>query len=166
MVTERINEAIAILEKQEVSFECSGPKSIELIKKAEEILGCKLPESYCYFLEKLGNFHIGSFCIFGLLNNEINNVATSGFVWGVLNDRERFKQPKHLITLEDDLGDGAAYALDLSQMNDENECPVVIWPIGGYETTPVLEIVAPDFGTWFLNEVKEQIRWKQEDSNS
>lgn len=117
-----------------------------------------------FFLEKLGDFGIGSFCVFGLLNNEINDVANSGFVWGVLNDRERFKQPNHLINLEDDLGDGSAYALDLSQMNNDKECPVVIWPIGGYETTPILEVVAPDFGTWFLEKVKERINWKQEDS--
>ena len=51
-------------------------------------------------------------------------------------------------------------------MNAENECPVVIWPIGGYEMTPVLEIAAPDFGTWFLDEIKEQVKWKEEDCHA
>lgn len=76
---------------------------------------------------------------------------------GSLNDRVKFRRPYHLITLSE-IGEGSEYALDLSQMNAANECPVVIWPIGGYEMTPVLEVVAPDFGTWFLEMVKEQIK--------
>lgn len=141
------------------------PADNSLIKEAENIVGITLPNSYRKFIEEFGFGGVGSLLVPGIRCSSVNELKSTGFVWGILNDRLNFSYPNHIITL-DEVGDGSYYALDLSQMNDENECPVVIWPIGGYETTPVLEIVAPDFGTWFLNEVKEQIRWKQEDSNS
>lgn len=162
MSVQSVIEAIDLLREKKMDFECSGAKSVKLISEAETILNCKLPESYHYFLEKLGNFYTKGFFIYGLLNDEIGNVTNSGFVWGVLNDRRNFQFPDHIITLDDDRGDGSAYALDLSQMNKNNECPVVIWPLNGYEDTPVLEIISPDFGTWFLEQVQEQIKLKKE----
>ncbi len=162
MSVQSVIQAIDLLRKKKIDFECSGVKSVKLINEAEKILNCKLPEGYRYFLEKLGNFYTKGFFIYGFLNNEAENISNSGFVWGVLNDRRNFQFPDHIITLDDDRGDGSTYTLDLSQMNESNECPVVIWPLNGYEDTPVLEIVAPDFGTWFLEQVQEQIKRKIE----
>jgi hypothetical protein len=36
--------------------------------------------------------------------------------------------------------------------------------VGGYDETPELEVVAPDFGTWFYDQVMEQIKRHQETS--
>ena len=49
-------------------------------------------------------------------------------------------------------------------MNEEGECPIVSWPLGGYEETPVLEVVAEDFGKFFLDMVEQQIEYEKESS--
>lgn len=162
-----IEEAVKlIINNFDVSeYAIDGIYTDEEIKYAEQILHLVFPKSYKEFLKKYGSVEVKSLDVMGLSRYNHQNSGYGGVVWNTLNDRNKFSIPNDIIKLEH-IGDGSYYALDLSQMNDENECPVVIWPIGGYETAPVLEIVAPDFGTWFLNEVKEQIRWKQEDSNS
>ncbi|MGL5784474.1 MAG: SMI1/KNR4 family protein, partial [Alphaproteobacteria bacterium] len=85
----------------------------------------------------------------------------TGVVWLNLENRVNFNQPAHLIEV-DSVGEGTTYCLDTSQMNESGECPVVAWPLGGYEETPVLEIVSEDFGKFFLDRVEEQIALKTE----
>ena len=164
MTFQRVDEAIELIinnfDPSEYSID--GQYSDEEVENAEKILSITFPRSYREFLKKHGNVDVKSLDVMGLSRYNYQNSGYGGLVWCTLKNREDFSQPKHIITIEH-MGDGSYYALDLSQMNDDNECPVVVWPIGGYETTPVLEVVAPDFGSWFLDEVKERIQWKQED---
>ena len=165
MTFQKFDEAIELIINNFDSSEYSldGQYSDEEVENAEKILGITFPRSYREFLKKHGHVDVKSLDVMGLSRYNYQNSGYGGLVWSTLNGRNNLSQPNNIITLEH-IGDGSYYALDLSQMNDDNECPVVIWPVGGYEMTPVLEIVAPDFGTWFLEEVKEQIQWKQEDS--
>ena len=160
MSLDNLNKALYLIKNNFSGDEVTGGKPTDnyLIKEAENILGIALPNSYRKFIEEFGFGGPGSLLIPGIRCTSVNELQSTGFVWGALNDRLNFSQPNHIVTLDDDRGDGSAYALDLSQMNAENECPVVIWPLGGYEDTPVLEIVAPDFGTWFLKQVQEEIK--------
>ncbi|MBP9878438.1 MAG: SMI1/KNR4 family protein [Alphaproteobacteria bacterium] len=140
-----------------------GPLSIQTIDSAEKILEVKFPESYKAFLLILGcgNFSYKEFN--GLVRDEIfsnTNLGAAGslnIVWHQLKNRAEYNLPLQIIQIYH-LGDGSYYALDLSQMNAEGECPVVYWPLDGYEATPKLEIVAKDFGEFFLNMVLEEIK--------
>ena len=160
-----VDEAVRLIRNNFNSSEYSldGHYSDEEVESAEKILNIKFPKSYREFLKKYGSVEVRSLEIMGLSRDNYQNSGYGDVVWVTLNDRGNFSQPNHIIKLEH-LGDGSYYALDLSQMNNDNECPVVVWPIGGYEMTPVLEVVAPDFGTWFLDMVKERIKWKEEES--
>ncbi len=158
----KINNAINLLKNNNVVYDFSGEKSGQIIQKVEEMLEVKFPNSYNYFLKKLGYFSLGDFAVYGIISDSSKNIKNTGIVYGVLNDRENFAVPHHMINFFD-IGNGDSYALDLSQMNEEGECPVVVWPIGGYEATPVLEVVAPDFGKFFLDMVEEQIKRKVEE---
>ena len=112
------------------------------------------PKSYIEYLCEFGFFRLNDMMPTGIVDED--KLLTTGLGW-IITRNSQLGVPKNIIQL-DEIGDGSYYALDLSQMNDDEECPVVVWPVGGYDETPELEIVAPDFGTWFLEQVEEQIR--------
>lgn len=136
-----------------------------VIDELEYKLNVHLPISYKLFLSDFGFGGAQSYLISGLRTHKQDEVLTTGIGWKTTHLRTNFNLPHHIIPISD-IGDGSYYALDLSQMNADHECPVVVWPIGGYDETPELEIVAPDFGTWFLEQVEEQIRQHNEQNQS
>lgn len=139
-----------------------GEKSIDLIEAAENILGVKFPETYKTFIKERGFGGPRAALIPGIISDKVEDLTTTGVVWRNLKNRKDFSHPNHLIILYD-VGEGTKYCLDTSQMNQSAECPVVVWPIFGYEATPVLEIEAEDFGKFFLNMVQEEIEDKNDD---
>ena len=153
-----INLAEKFFTKQENAFSTKKPPL--LVDTAEQILGVKFPLTYRTFVETKGHGGPGNVFIPGIFENDLNKIKDSGVVWGVLEDRNGLGYPMHLIKLYD-VGEGTTYCLDTSQMNEEGECPVVAWPLGGYEETPVLEVVAEDFGKFFLDMVHRQIEYKK-----
>ncbi|CAO5682423.1 MAG: hypothetical protein HEEMFOPI_01667 [Holosporales bacterium] len=156
MSTNDLYNAFRELDYHNIVYDISGKKSYNTIDEVEKIINYKLPATYKIFLIEKGNFFMLGFLTYGIISNEIEKVVDSGLLYAILEDRKAFNIPENILYLEE-IGDGSYYALDLSQMNEEQECPVVIWPVGGYEETPELEIVAPDFGTWFYDQVMQQI---------
>lgn len=157
------NEAVKLINQYSINIYINKCKNIEFIKDAENYLNIKLPDSYKNFLEIYGFLSFGGQEIYGLIDNDFINSEVLDAFWLTMDFRKEFDLPHHIILISD-IGDGSYYALDLTQMNDEQECPVVIWPVGGYDETPELEIVAPDFGTWFYDQVMEQIKRHQKPS--
>ncbi len=157
-----LQKAVVLIKDNFTKEECvfSTPKSAQLIKLAEKKLAINFPLTYCDFIKKYGFGGPGGLIISGLRTDHPDEIKTTGVVWKNLNKREQLKQPNHLIEIES-VGDGTTYCLDTSQMNEEGECPVVAWPLGGYEETPVLEVVAEDFGKFFLDMVQRQIEYKK-----
>jgi hypothetical protein len=149
------HKALGLISNTNIAIRNSGGCS-ELVKPAEKYLGVFFPKSYKEFIKDYGYVSFGGLEIYGIIDADFVNSSVPDVVWLNYSNRVDFGQPANIIVISD-LGDGSYYALDLSQMNDKEECPVVIWPIGGYEATSKLEVVAPDFGTWFLEKVKEQI---------
>ncbi len=139
----------------------SGSTDESLINEAEKTLGLKFSKTYQAFLKKYGYGGVNSFDIDGVTEYKFDGTNYGGVVWSTINSRENNDYPHYLVPIYS-VGEGTTYCLDTSQMNAEGECPVVAWPLGGYETTPVLEVVAPDFGTFFLNLVQREIEWKKE----
>ena len=134
-----------------------------MVPHLEKTLHISLPKSFKYFIKDFGFGGPKSIMISGIRTNNKEEVLSTGIGWKIEKFRTEFDLPHHIILISD-IGDGSYYALDLSQMNDKQECPVVVWPVGGYDETPELEIVAPDFGTWFLEQVEEQIRRHKRDA--
>lgn len=158
MIKTNLSVAFELLHQHKLWDSCGffGEVSSSIISVAEKILELKFPNSYRLFIEQVGSGGPGSAFIPGVLTNDVAKLKEGGIVWGVLKRRTSLQFPYHLIRLYD-VGEGTTYCLDTSQMNGEGECPVVAWPVGGYEETPVLEIVAPDFGTFFLDLVKREL---------
>ena len=164
-----LDEAFRLIEENfhEDELDFSGKQSLSTIESAEKVLGYKFPHSYRVFLEKYGCGGIDGMELYGLIEDEefsvenIPFVAVPNMVWTTLKRNRDFGHPLYLLIIYN-IGEGSTYCLDTSQMNDEGECPVVVWPIGGYEQTPILEIIAEDFGAFFLDMVKQEIAYKQE----
>lgn len=133
-----------------------------LIKQAEKILDLKFPLSYKTFIRKVGHGGPGAAFMPGIYTDSLDELKSGGIVYGVLNDRKTLNYPDYLIGIYD-VGEGTTYCLDTSQIGQDGECPVVAWPIGGYEETPILKIVSKDFGEFFLKKVEEQIQNKKDE---
>ena len=132
----------------------------EIIEKAEKYLDIVFPKTYQKFIKTYGYISLGGQEIYGVLNDEFINSGIPNAIWLTYNNRKDFNFPHHLIPIYD-VGEGTTYCLDTSQINAEGECPVVAWPIDGYEATPVLEIVAEDFGKFFLDMVQQEVDYKK-----
>ncbi|MGL5720593.1 MAG: SMI1/KNR4 family protein [Alphaproteobacteria bacterium] len=143
------------------------PKTQKIIDSAEKILNINFSDTYKKFLKKYGAGGIGFFEIYGIVKNEefyienLPHITVPDAVWTTIKLHEKFEHPLFLLIIYN-VGEGTKYCLDTSQMNASGECPVVAWPLGGYEETPVLEIVAEDFGEFFLDRVAKQIALKTE----
>ena len=161
MSIKNLDEAFRLIEENFDEDEClfSGATNEKLILQSEHALGLSFPHTYRKYVQIKGFGGPGSLLISGVRARQLNEVESTGVVWLNIDARKDLAQPHHLIQIEE-IGNGDTYCLDTSQMNEEGECPVVVWPIGGYEQTPILEIVAEDFGAFFLNMIKREIDYK------
>lgn len=169
MSLENLEKAFQLIENNFTEEEKSRCQSfsLETIKRAESFLNIKFPASYREFLKKYGYGDFGGLEIYGLTKEEKFNIESKpiiprpNIVWMTVQYNLDFKHPLYLLIIYE-LGEGTKYCLDLSQMKGD-ECPVVVWPIFGYENNPKLEIIAQDFGDFLLEMVEDEIRYRQEE---
>lgn len=131
-----------------------GPKQLILIEQAESLLSVKFPETYRQFILEFGAGGIGSFEIFGIVQNDINHhdylyIDVVGFT---LKARQEWNLPNYLIPIYD-LGDGEMFCLDL-KVNVGDEAKVVGFTPGYSNATQSLDVVAEDFGKLFLDLIR------------
>lgn len=134
----------------------------QLLNLCIKTLSITIPVSYKAFLSNLGYFSKAGFEVYGIVDEDYIDSSIPDVIWFNLSNRKEFNQPNHILCISD-IGDGSYYALDLSQMNDQCECPVVVWPVGGYDATPTLEIVAPSFGDWFKEMIEIQLNEQEQE---
>lgn len=160
-----IDKALRILEENPNLIKSSkGHIDKELIEKAEMFLDIKFPSSYKKFLTHYGFLSLGGDEIYGIIDDNFTDSSVPDAIWLTVAQRNRFGLPHHLMPIYD-LGEGTKYCLDVSQMNEEQECPVVVWPINGYEATPVLEVEAENFGQFLLNIVQEALECESDEES-
>jgi hypothetical protein len=129
-----------------------GGKSDAAIRRAQEILGIPFPRSYVSFLRKYGCGHVPLHEIYGLVDDDCSAKGVPNSVWVTLDER-RWGLPGTYVLIESS-GDGAHYCLETAVMNDEGECPVVLY-IPHAPAKPARVAVA--FGTYFLTRVHEAL---------
>jgi hypothetical protein len=162
MSIEDLNKAFSSLQNNAELIKSSGKKiDEEVIKKAQDYLEVKFPTTYKKFISKVGFLSLGGCEIYGIIDEDFINSGVPDAIWFSYENRKNYGTPDYLVQIYS-VGEGTTYCLDTSQMNEEGECPVVAWPLGGYEETPVLEVIAEDFGKFFLDMVQQQIEYKKE----
>lgn len=155
-------EAFKLIEQNKLIKYMSGPKSDQLIQKAEEALGLKFPPTYRLFLKDFGCAGISRFEIYGLTKNSREDfeegTAPNG-IWLTLDERKT-GAPHHFIVIGS-TGYGPLYVLDASHPNDEGEYPVMLW-MPGLPEAPT-EKINTDFGEFLLEQVQEELAAEDDD---
>ena len=151
-----IKTALKLISEHVELADFENHKSEKLIKKAEQVLGIKYPPSYRMFLKQLGCGSIAGQEFYGLVDENFNKSGIPDGVWLTLNERISSNLPENLIIISS-AGDGMDFVLDSDQPNSNNEYPVVAWIPGLSKMDDKLEVVAPDFGEFFLETISDAI---------
>lgn len=148
-------EALAIVEDHldEADFEAQPEDRVD---RAEQALGVRFPPTYRRFLLELGAGGIGSQKIYGLVNDDFADTRPPQAV-GLTLQLRRAGQISDSVVVIYNLGQGSYYALDTARLGPGGEVPVVGFTPGLSSPSDELEVVAPDFGTFFLEIVRAEV---------
>jgi hypothetical protein len=157
---ELITEA---LNRPGVFYTFVGPRPVDLINLAQDHLSVNFPETYRRFLLEYGAGGLGSFEIFGVVQEDFENhdYLHIDVVWLTLKGRREWDLPEFLLPVYD-LRDGELFCLDFRKKVGDEVKVVGFTP--GYSTPEQsLDIVAEDFGKLFLDQVKLALNIKREE---
>ena len=144
-----LEQALKLSENKSGGF-FKGNISDELIVAAEKFLNIVFPESYKTFLKLKGCGSFKSKEFYGISNDNFNSGKVPNGIWLTGDERTSSKLDRYLVLIGQSIE--GYYALDTAQMKN-GECPVVdAIPIGNRES---FEVVAPDFGTFLLEQTRE-----------
>lgn len=152
MGMEELNNAYELIKKNEGGF-FKGQIEESLIVKAENFLGIKFPKTYRFFLKQSGCGSFRSKEFYGISTNNFENSSVPNGIWLTNDERKKTNLDKDLILIGQSIE--GYYALDISKMDKNGECPVVDWHAGANRNN--LEVIAEDFGSYFLNEINEVV---------
>jgi len=141
--------AFEIIEKTNKGW-FKGPMPEEFILKAEKYLNLKFPVSFAEFLREKGNGYFEGIEFYGLCNDNFTGPIPDA-IWLTMDERNSSGLDNELILICQSLE--YYYAIDTGQcINGEN--PIVdIIP----NSKRPFKIAAPDYGTFFLNEIKNML---------
>ncbi len=147
--------ALALVREHRDDADFAGPRDERLVVAAEAALGLIFPPTYRRFLRELGAGGIGSEEVYGVTDGNFTQSSVPNGVWLTLRRRVRSKLPDSMVIVGGD-GMGGDFVLDTARAGANGECPVTVWEPGLGEDDE-LEIIAPDFGAFFLMIVQEGI---------
>ena len=130
----------------------AGPRGEALVATAEAALGVEFPRTYRKFVVELGAGSVGAREFYGVIDDDFVESSVPDGIWLTLSERAQLSLPTTLVIVGED-GMGGYNVLDTSQRDADGESPVAIWTPGG----DGLEVVADDFGTFFLRAVVEEL---------
>jgi hypothetical protein len=142
-------EALALIENHldEADFEA---QSDERIERAERVLKVRFPPTYRRFLLELGAGAIGAEEFYGLVNDDFEDARPPQAV-GLTREFRREGHVSDDLVVIYNLGQGSYYALDTARTDQDGEAPVVGFTPGLNRAGDELELIAPDFGRFFLD---------------
>ncbi|OCG35938.1 hypothetical protein A9G29_01550 [Gilliamella sp. Fer2-1] len=145
MSIEDVKETINIINQDIDLADFVGEINPSLIEEAEKLLGMKFPNSYKYFLKKLGCGDIYGQEFYGIIKADFINSGIPDAIWITLKKRKDSGLPDYLVIVYFG-GDGDYYAIDC---RDPNNAPIVYWEPGASQENDKLHKIADDFGAFF-----------------
>ncbi|CAI3159253.1 hypothetical protein MWMV7_MWMV7_03137 [Acinetobacter calcoaceticus] len=144
-----VDKAIALINLHLDEADFQGHKEERLVKLAEDYLEITFPDSYRYFLKKLGAGDIAGQEFYGVIDEEKINSGIPDATWITLKYRRQSDLPAKYIVFYS-FGDGDYAVLDCEKNNQGNNI-VEIWSPG--ENT--FQFFSADFGSFFYNQIKQ-----------
>lgn len=126
--------------------------SEETISKIKYLLDIQLPTSYIKFLKDIGYLSFRSENVFGVHKEDLTK---SSMITWTLEARNKWGMPKNLVIIHE-LGDGTRDCLQINE-NDPDKSPVVEY----HDPDSPVRILAPDFGTFLLDLVQQEIEYQR-----
>lgn len=128
-----------------------GPKSEDLLTKAEQALGLVFPPTFNAFLKRFGCGDIAGVEFFGVIDDDFADSSIPDSIWLTLQERTRSNLPdSHIIVAA--TGTGGFFNIDCS-IEESGENPVVEW----WANSSVSKVVADDYGSFFLTTIREAL---------
>jgi hypothetical protein len=154
MSLQNLNAGLRLVESNRSRGFFAGPRTPALVDAAEAALGGKFPASYREFLKTLGAGNFGSAEFYGVIDDNFDDSEVPNGIWLTLRERVDSKLPPALAVVGS-TGDGAYYCLELS---DARETPVIVYhPALPAQKQTKPEVIAPDFGTFFFQQIQAQL---------
>ena len=141
-----IEKVFQIIEDNIEDADFVGEIGENQIEKAEQITSVRFPTSYKKFLRKYGAGDIFGIEIYGIIADpDTDGQAIPNVVW--LHQQLVSEGMSKAFIPVSDSGDGCYYVLDTSQMNDKEECPVLLLNPGNLQSEKAYEDFADFLGT-------------------
>lgn len=147
----QLEDALTLINKNPEDSFFAGPKSEDLIYKAENALGLLFPPTYRRFLKELGAGNIAGQEFYGVTSDKFDNASVPNGVWFTLHARKNYSFPDDLIISS--LDDGSYIALDAHKEHSDRECEVVLWTAPDEDA----EILYDDFGCFLLERITDAL---------
>ena len=103
----------------------------------------------------MGAGSVGSHEFYGVTDGDFAHGVVPNGIWLTLDERKNLSLPRHLLIVGD-TGMGEYYAVDTSRRDSDNESPVVVWAPERASDGDELEVVAEDFGSFFLSAIENE----------
>jgi hypothetical protein len=149
-------DAVGLLEQNSEISDFVGRIAEETVRKAENKIGITFPPLYREFVLNYGAGNFGSEEIYGILKDDFDNSGIPDAVWFTLKQREEIDLPRNLVIIYHTGGE-EMFCIDVSQKNEFNESPIVSYSIGLDPEHQKNELIARDFGEFFLQRVKSEL---------
>ena len=135
-----------------------GPRSESLVGRAECVLGLRFPPAYRHFLLELGCGDIAGQEFYGLVGDNFDDGCVPNGIWVTLHQR-KYPDTPHEIVVVGSSGHGSFFfVLDAARRTPDGECPVAEWRPGSGVNPANCQVIAEDFGAFFLMLIQEALQ--------
>lgn len=152
MGMKELEDALTLIKENPDDSFFAGPKSEELISKAENALGLFFPPTYRRFVKELGAGNIAGQEFYGVTTDNFDSASVPNGVWFTLHARKNYSFPDDLIIVFS-LDDGSYIALNAHKEHSDRECEVVLWTAPDEDT----EVLYDDFGFFLLERITDAL---------
>lgn len=142
-------KAKALIHDNEEDADFVGPRSEELVRKAEETLQVLFPRSYRQFLLDFGAGEIAGEEFYGIVEDDFVDSSVPDAIWSTLRLRKKIGLAHDLVVIGDS-GAGEFYCLEIEPDGREGRV-VTIDPANVSQRKKE----AKNFGVFFLDRIEE-----------
>ncbi|ATW25299.1 SMI1/KNR4 family protein [Candidatus Formimonas warabiya] len=150
------NSAVKLIQENQELADFVGNCPEMLIKKAEEKLNIVFPQSYRSFLLSFGAGNFGAEEIYGIIKEDFDNSGIPDAIWFTLKQRKEINLPSNLVIIYHTGGE-EMFCLDINKIGKHQEPIIVSYAIGTDLKHQIYEMIANDFGEFFLQRIKLEL---------
>jgi antitoxin YobK len=140
-----LEEAFRLIDANPAIADFDGPKSEQLVARAEAVLELTFPPTYRRFLRHLGVGGVIGSDLYGVVDEDFEHSGIPDAVWLTLEYRRTSKILASFVIISD-ADDGNYFAIDVSKKDAVGESPIVEWCPGNN----LFGFAGDDFGTFLL----------------